>query len=250
MSRQINMLAPAGNMNFACRSGNQYTSNSVGVVYNVNSADVNDMEANNCINLSLLGAGIMLPWVHGQFYTGSIGVTPAALLTVASTLYATPIFIPNQVSLGSISYSVTTGQTGGKVRGALFYDNQAGYPGAIVAGTDTGDLTATGTAVETGTLSPAVVLQPGWYWLGTIAAASSTMPSVAAVSTSYSNELPSLLGFDTAAHALATSGQAPTGLSIGTQTYPATNMATSFPTFPTGAALVLNADVPMAAFGV
>ncbi len=50
------------------------------------------------------------------------------------------------VTLDKIEISVTTGQTGGLVRAALFRDNGAGYPGAIVAGTDTGDLDGTGTA--------------------------------------------------------------------------------------------------------
>lgn len=188
-----------------------------------------------------------VPLVAARFYGIPMGSTQAAVLTVSGTLYAYPVFIPNKIALQTLNISVTTGQTGGKVRAALFYDN-AGYPGAIVAGTDSGDLAATSTAVGTsGTLN--VTLSPGVYWVGIIATASSTMPSVIGATAVYPNSLVAQLGFDTAAHALATSGEASTGIALTGQTYPATNMATSFPTFPASAALTLNATTPIAALG-
>ena len=199
--------------------------------------------------VALNGSYLGLPWVTGQFYGLPAGSTQAAVLTVLGTLYAFPIFIPNAVTLSSINLSVTTGQTGGKARGALFADNGAGYPGAIVAGTDTGDLAATGTAVVTkGSLAKA--LNPGWYWFGSIYTASSTMPSVIGATAIYSNFQNALLGVDTAAHALATSGQVTTGLAITGQTYPATSMPVSFPTFPASAALAINVTTPIAVLGV
>lgn len=189
------------------------------------------------------------PWVTGQFYGTPDGATQAAVLTVLGTLYAYPVFIPSKVTLSSINMSVTTGQTGGKARAALFYDNGAGYPGAIVPSTDTGDLAGTATAVVTkGSLT--TILAPGVYWIGSIYTASSTMPSVIGSTATYSNGLSSAIGFDTAAHALATSGEAATGISITGQTYPATNMTTSFPTFPSSATLSLNVTTPIVALGV
>lgn len=197
------------------------------------------------INGSYLG----LPMVTGRFYGTPPGSTQAAVLTVLGTLYAYPVFISSAVTLGTISLSAGTGQTGGKGRYALFADNGAGYPGAIVAGSDSGDLAATTTAVATSS-ALALALTPGWYWVGSIFTASSTMPSIIGATSIYANIDNALLGADTAAHALAASGQAATGIAITGQTYPVTNMATSFATFPASAALTLNATTPIAALGV
>lgn len=199
--------------------------------------------------IAINGSYLGLPWVTGRFYGLPPGSTQAAVLTVLGTLYAYPIFIPSTIALNTINVSVTTGQTGGKVRCALFADNGAGYPGAIVTGSDSGDLTATGTAVATSS-ALALAVNPGWYWLGTIATASSTMPSVIGATATYPDFHNALLGCDTAAHALATASDAVTGISITGQTYPATNMATSFATFPASAALQLNVTTPIAALSV
>lgn len=190
-----------------------------------------------------------LPQVTGRFYGVQPGSTQAAVLTVAGSLYATPFYVPKTVTVSTINYSVTTGQTGGLVRGAIYADTGSGYPGAIVAGTDTGDLDGTGTAVVTKS-SVATALAPGWYWTVTIATATTTMPSVIGATAIYGNTVNALLGSDTAAHALATSGQAATGLVKTGQTYPVTSMTVSFPTFPASGALILNASCPVAAIGV
>lgn len=196
--------------------------------------------------VALNAAGLPgLPWVTGQFYSVPDGVTPVSFLTVLGTMYAYPIFIPNKVTLASLSISSLTGQTGGLVRAALYADTGAGYPGALIAGTDSGSLAATTTAVATKS-SLAVVINPGWYWVATQATASSTMPSVAAITNSYANGMANTLGFDTAAHSLAAGSEAPTGLAVTGQTYGAMPS-----TFPAGAALVLNASsIPLVALGV
>jgi hypothetical protein len=207
-----------------------------------------DATANAAVWYPINGSYLGLSEVTGRFYASPGGSTQAAVLTVAGTLYAYPVFIPNKVTLDKIYASVTTGQTGGKVRVALFADS-AGYPGAIIAGTDSGDLDGTGTAVVQ-SAALAKSLPAGWYWVGIIAAATSTMPSVIGATAVYPNLLNALVGSDTAAHALATSGQATTGIAKTGQTYPVTNMATSFPTFPAGAALTINATTPIVALGV
>ncbi len=190
-----------------------------------------------------------LPFVAGRFYGIPAGSTQAAVLTVLGTLYAYPVYIPAGTTLATLSLGSTTGQTGGKGRFALFADNGAGYPGAIVAGTDSGDLAATTTAVATsGALT--VALASGWYWVGSIFTASSTMPSVTGSTAIYASSLNSLIGSDTAAHALTVSAEASSGIAITGQTYPVTNMTTSFATFPASAAIQLNVTTPIAILGV
>ena len=224
--------------------GSHWLNKNTGVEYVCTSAT-----ASAAVWYAVNGSYLGLPWITAQFYGIPLGSTQAAVLTVLGTLYAYPIFIPNAVTISSISMGSTTGQTGGKMRAALFADNGAGYPGAIVPGTDTGDLAATTTAVATKSSLTAAV-GPGWYWVGSIFTASSTMPSVTGITAIYGNSLNALLGSDTAAHALTVSAEAASGISVGTQTYPATNMATSFPTFPASATLTLAATTPVAILGV
>lgn len=224
--------------------GSSWFNKSSGVEYRATSVATG---AANWVNIGA-GSSIGLPMLTGRFYGVPLGSTQAAVLTVLGTLYAYPIYIPETVTLASINMGSTTGQTGGKMRSALFLDS-GGYPGAIVAGTDSGDLAATTTAVGTlGSLS--TVLGSGWYWVGSIFTASSTMPSVTGATAIYGSSLNSLIGSDTAAHALAVSGEAATGIAITGQTYPATNMTTSFPTFPASATITLNATTPIAIYGV
>ena len=180
-------------------------------------------------------------WVHTQFYGVPRGVTPAALLTLASTLYAYPVVIPNQVTLSSLAISVTTGQTGGAAHVGLYADTGSGYPGSLIV--DSGVLAATTTAVVSKT-SLTNVLAPGVYWAASIFTATGTYPSVAGSTVAYGNELANMLGFDTAAHALATSGEAGGGITVA-GTYGALPT-----TFTAGATLNLNAGVPLVAIGV
>lgn len=70
------------------------------------------------------------------------------------------------------------------------------------------------------------------------------MPSVDGISATYT-ALASMIGFDTAAHALATSGEAPTGISVTGQTYGALPAS-----FPSGSAITLNAATPAVAIGL
>lgn len=187
-----------------------------------------------------MGGG--LPAVTGRFYGVPDGATPVAVLTVTATLYAYPIYIPNTVVVSTLNISCTTGQTGGACHMGIYADNAAGYPGALVY--DSGAVSGlTSTAVVTKT-SVATTLKPGWYWIATIFTASGTFPSVAGITAGYGSATNAQLGSDTAAHALAVSGQAATGISVA-GTYGALPS-----TFTAGATLTLNATTPLVSLGV
>lgn len=235
----LNMVAPGNAANFTvtARSGNTYVSAAAGLITGVAYSDVNDLETAGC--LPIVGGGV--PWVTGQFYGIPKGVTPVALLTITGTLYAYPIIVPNAVTVASLNMSVTTGQTGGAAHCGIYADTGKGYPGALQV--DSGALAATGTAVVTkGSLTTS--LPPGVYWLASIFSASGTYPSVAGSTVAYTNELANQLGFDTAAHALATTGEAGGGITVAA-TYGALPAV-----FPTDAALNLGAGVPLVSVGV
>jgi hypothetical protein len=240
MTATTTLIAPSAGYTQQCQSGNTYTAVN-GVITNVAvGTDVTDLLKGGCTLIPSPENAPVLPMVKGQFY-GPVGATLAALLTVTATLYAYPVYIPNPITIKTLSLSVSTGQTGGAAHIGIYADN-GGQPGALVfdSGAVSG-LTSTAVVTNTPTVSP--TLTPGWYWIATIFTASSTFPSVEAISATYT-ALASMLGFDTAAHALATSGQAPTGISVA-GTYGALPA-----TFPSGATLTLNADTPAVAIGL
>jgi hypothetical protein len=225
----------------ACKSGNTYLVVN-GIVSNVASQDCLDILALGGRQVGGPAVGARLSWVAGRFYTGLSGLTPATLLTVASTIYAYPLYIPGNAPLQSLNIDVTTGQTGGKVRAAL-YNDLNGAPSSLVAGSDTGDLAGTGTAVV-GSSAIALSIPEGWYWAAVQAMASSTMPTVESTTANAALELSRDLGFDTAAHAFATSAQFLGGVSAAS-TYGA--MPANFPT--ASYALGLGATAPLVVLG-
>lgn len=185
-----------------------------------------------------------LPMVHGRFYGLPNGTTPVALLTVTATLYAYPIYVPNTITVATFNVGTTTGQTGAAVHVGIYADNGAGYPGALVYDTGAFNLATSSNAINTNTPTTPPTLQAGWYWIASIFTASGTFPSVTAATTNYGTSLNAQLGSDTAAHLLATSGQAATGISV-TGTYGALPS-----TFTASGTLTLNAATPIFALGV
>lgn len=189
---------------------------------------------------SMLGGSIGMQ--EDRFYGVAPGSTPGTLLTVTATLYAYPFYIPNSIDLQTIALYTTTGQTGGAGHVGMYTDNGNGYPDALVI--DSGALIATsGAAVQTATPTAPLALNPGWYWLASIFTASGTFPTVASLAVSYSSDLNSIMGSDTALHLGAASGQAATGITVA-GTYGALPA-----TFTAGAALRLNADIPLVILG-
>lgn len=197
------------------------------------------------ISVSQLAASIggNIPQATGRFYGVPIGATQAAVLTVAATLYAYPINFVGNVPIKTISNYVTTGQTGGASHIGIYADNGSGYPGALVNGSDSGALVATAsTTAETATYATPLTLAPGLYWLASIFTATSTYPSVNGITETAATDT-NYLGFDTLAHAYATSAAWVTGISVA-GTYGSLPL-----TFPASATLTVNASTPTVYLG-
>lgn len=242
MTFTLRVPITGGATSYTARSGTVYTPNAFNYITGVPAGDAVDLITAGCDLIPSRENAPRLPMASGRFYTGSVGDTLEAVLTVASTIYAHPIYIPETLSIATFNVGVTTGQTGGKAHYGL-YNDITGYPANLVY--DTGEITGlTSTAVVTNTPTTPPSLSPGWYWLASTFAATSTMPSVTGIKALYTNAENSWLGSDTAAHSLAVSGQAATGLSA-TFTYAALPAA-----FPTGATLILNADTPTCCLGI
>lgn len=185
--------------------------------------------------------GGQLPMQPARFYGLPNGNTPGTFLTVTATLYAYPYYIAAPTLIKTIGVYTTTGQTGGLAHAGLYADNGAGYPGTLVSGSDGAALScASAAASQTNTVN--LTLQAGWYWLASIFTASSTFPTMAAATAVYPSATVGQLGFDTAAHLIATSAQAPTGITVAA-TYG--TLLSIGATFPTGAAVNYNAAIPL-----
>lgn len=188
------------------------------------------------------GGGATVPWVAGRFYGLPPSTTPVAVTPTGSTIYAYPLYIP-AVTIKTLNISVTTPQTGGNAHVGIYTDNGAGYPSALVYESGNfGVLTAT--AVVVATPATTLTLNSGLYWIATIWTATTTLASVIGITSAYTNPLMSQLGDDTAAHLLATSGQAPTGISV------AGTYGTLPSTFTAGATLQINVSTAAVGFGV
>ena len=239
----ITLAATSQNQAVQTRTGTNYAAVN-GFFLNVNvGTDIVDLIDAGATLISSPQIAPVLPFVKGRFYGIPACATPAALLTVASVLYAYPVYIPQPTTIATLNLSVTTGQTGGAAHIGIYQDN-GGYPGALIydSGSNTG---LTGTAVLTVTpTTGSVVLTPGWYWLATAFSASSTYISVAGSGTTYTQTISSMLGSDTAAHALATSAENATGIQVAF-TYGALPA-----TFTTAATLTQGAATPLVALGV
>ena len=189
-----------------------------------------------------------LPLVASRFYGLPAGATPGTLLTVTGTLYAYPYYIAGPATIKTIGVYTTSGQTGGAAFVGIYADTGAGYPGALITNSNnTSALACTSGAVsQVYTPTGGLVLQSGWYWLASIFTATSTFPTVADISATYT-PLATQLGFDTAAHLIATSGQAGTGISVAA-TY-GTLSGINSAVFPASATLTLNAGTPLVTLG-
>jgi hypothetical protein len=242
MTATTTLIAPSSGYTQQCQSGNTYTAVN-GVITGVAvGGDVTDLVKGGCLLIPSPENAPVLPQVKGQVYPPQ-GATLASVLTVLGTLYAYPMYIPNPITIKSLGIGVATGQTGGAAHVGIYADN-GGQPGTLIY--DSGAISGlTSTTTVTDTISSNnPTLTPGWYWIATIFTASSTMPSVEGISATYT-ALASMIGFDTHAHALATSGQAPTGISVTGQTYGTLPAA-----FPSGGTITLNAATPAVSIGL
>lgn len=208
-----------------------------------------EMEAGSLSQVASMMGG-SLPMAASRFYGLQPGMTPGTLLTVLGTLYAYPYYVAAPVTVKTFGVYTTTGQTGGAAYIGLYADNGAGYPGNLVAGTyNSTSLACTSGAVsQVYTPTGGTVLQAGWYWLASIFTASSTMPTMAANTAVYPASVAAQLGFDTAAHLIATSGQAPNGVTITGQTA-GTLLGINSGVFPASATVDYNGQIPLVTLG-
>jgi hypothetical protein len=93
--------------------------------------------------------------------------------TVANSIRVTPLLVDRPMKVLSYRVSVTATVAGSYIRFAIYKDNGNGYPGAIVQGSDSGDVDA---SVGGAKVFPFVkTLKPGLYWFARNANAAVTI---------------------------------------------------------------------------
>jgi len=108
----------------------------------------------------------------GVYIGTAYGQTSTGLLT-QNTLYAYPWAVPNPITLTRLSVDVTTaGEAGSVLRLGIFYDNGTTIPDVLLldAGTVAGD------AIAQPEITISQALNPGIYWLSTVAQVCPTTP--------------------------------------------------------------------------
>ena len=100
---------------------------------------------------------------------GQLGGAPIGF---ANRLYATPIFFPLPYTVKTLSLSITAANTTSawNVRLGIYADNGFSKPGALVAGSDGGNLTVAqgATTGETITFTTPIQLSRGLYWVAAV----------------------------------------------------------------------------------
>jgi hypothetical protein len=107
------------------------------------------------------------------YYTPGItdADTLSSVAVVLDTLRAGPFIVAQETVFDRLGFRVISGVAGSLLRAAVYRSTRTAigvvYPGAIVPGTDTGDLSgATSVSNVEGAFTPGpIVLQAGLYWL-------------------------------------------------------------------------------------
>lgn len=106
-------------------------------------------------------------YVAGRWYCGLNQQTPGSAARANGSLYATPFFIEQGITISDLAMVVQTLAVGGKIQLGIYASDPAtkmptGAPLAV-----TGDLSTTLLAAVSGDITGAdVALSPGLYWFG------------------------------------------------------------------------------------
>jgi hypothetical protein len=123
-------------------------------------------------------------WVTSRFYLPRFSGTSVASGLGYGILFAVPIFVPNSITVKTLTFKVTSapGATLNVRMGIYTPSSTTNYPSTLVTGSDSGDV-ATGTTTGLKTSSTlnsgsGVTLSAGWYWLGFMNSASVSVSAI------------------------------------------------------------------------
>lgn len=111
-----------------------------------------------------LGDAALMPWISGNYYDSSSSLADSAWGATSANalrLYATPIYVPNDVTISEAAINVTTGVASALARIGLYSLGSDNKPGALFwQGASTLDVSSTGEKI----LSSLSVAIPGGRW--------------------------------------------------------------------------------------
>jgi hypothetical protein len=107
----------------------------------------------------------IIPYRSGVDITLAVSqLAPTTASPAASAWRAAPWIIYRTVTIVAVRLEITTFATGNNLRLALYQDDSSGYPGALVANSDSGNLSGAANGVQLATYSAPITLSPGLYW--------------------------------------------------------------------------------------
>lgn len=113
---------------------------------------------------SLLNAMGLFTFRSGLYYSNNVNQENTTTHTLAANnLRAFPWFVPHSLTFDQILLEVVTLAGSTTARICIYADNGSGYPGDLIANSDTGTFTTSSTGVKTNNTSSNVLLPPGWY---------------------------------------------------------------------------------------
>ena len=134
------------------------------------------------------------PMQSGRWYAPTVVKLNDESLTDENYLYALPIYVPNTISVSSVSVVVSETLPGTEARLGIYSDNGSGFPDALQAeADDVVDCSTSG-----GKEAPIdCELTPGWYWLACVVHGPAKFQSA-----NHSEQTLALLGADTSGNAM------------------------------------------------
>lgn len=106
-------------------------------------------------------------WRAGRYYGARAVFAHGAALTrtlTANLEYAALVYVPADVTVTTIACNVADAIAGSKLRMGIRVPDPTGLPATLVAGSQTGDISATTAGLKTATIS-APLVGGQWHWL-------------------------------------------------------------------------------------
>lgn len=149
-----------------------------GAIRGMVTSAVNDLSGTNTRQFSetththpgASGAPVTIGWKAGNYYGARSSMAHGTIAGQALTLnqlFASPMFVPDTVTVTTIACNVTAAVAGAKLRMGIYTVKSDGRPNTLVVGSETGDISAATTGDKTGTISAALT-GGQWYWLAVI----------------------------------------------------------------------------------
>lgn len=198
-------------------NGDYVTVQCDGVNWDIINYLIKDVNSLYPASSSTAGAG------ENLYVSGALtGYSQAAIAPQATNIQTVPLIISTPVKIDTVNIDVTVGLAASSCDVALYRSNSTNYPTTQVTGSFKNIATATSSQAASATYSPALLLQPGLYWIANECSSAATL-TIDGISTA--TAFPAVLGSNVGAF---TNGNTPIGWTIA-NAFSAASFPNSYP---------------------